>query len=155
MKPVVDVVSDDAGKLFGVLTSGTSESLLLQIDPETGAATTIGPMGVAGIMALASRGVVTEVRMPDVATVRFRLSQNYPNPFNPSTTIKYELPKSSEVRLSVFDMLGREVSVLVNERRDAGVHEVKFGATGLSSGVYFYRLHAGDFVQSKRMLVLK
>jgi N-acetylneuraminic acid mutarotase len=83
------------------------------------------------------------------------LDQNYPNPFNPSTTIKYELPKPVQVRLSVYDMLGREVSVLVNERREAGVHEVRFDGSGLSSGVYFYRLQAGDFVQSKRMLVLK
>jgi hypothetical protein len=75
--------------------------------------------------------------------------------FNPTTTIKYGLPKSSVVRLNVFDILGREVSVLLNERRDAGVHEVKFDASGLSSGVYCYRLQAGDFVSSKRMLILK
>ncbi len=85
----------------------------------------------------------------------YRVLQNYPNPFNPSTTIKFELPKSSEVRLSVYDMLGREVTVLVNERRDAGVHEVKFDASGLSSGVYFYRLQAREFVSTKRMVVLK
>jgi hypothetical protein len=83
------------------------------------------------------------------------LLQNYPNPFNPSTTIKYELPKSAEVRLSVFDLLGREVSVLVNERKDAGVHEIKFDGSNLASGVYFYRLKAGDFTQSKRLLLLK
>jgi photosystem II stability/assembly factor-like uncharacterized protein len=85
----------------------------------------------------------------------YRLSQNYPNPFNPSTTIKYELPKSSVVRMSVYDMLGREVSVLVNERREAGVHEVKFDASGLSSGVYVYRLQVGDFVQSRKLLLLR
>jgi hypothetical protein len=83
------------------------------------------------------------------------LSQNFPNPFNPSTTIKYELPKSAMVRLNVFDMLGREVSVIVNERRDAGVHEVKFDGANLASGVYFYRLQAGDFTQTKRLLILK
>jgi hypothetical protein len=83
------------------------------------------------------------------------LAQNYPNPFNPSTTIKYELPKASQVILSVFDMLGRQVSVLVNERRDAGVHEVKFDGSNLASGVYFYRLQAGDFVQSKKLMLLK
>ena len=86
---------------------------------------------------------------------QFMLAQNYPNPFNPSTTIKYELPKASEVRLSVYDLLGREVSVLVNEKRDAGVHEVKFNGANLASGVYFYRLRAGDFVQSKRLVLLK
>jgi len=85
----------------------------------------------------------------------YSLSQNYPNPFNPSTTIKFELPKSSVVRLSVYDLLGREVSVLVNERRNAGYHEVKFDGSNLASGVYFYRLQAGEFVSSKRMLILK
>jgi hypothetical protein len=81
-------------------------------------------------------------------------SQNYPNPFSSSTTIKYELPKSSEVRLSVYDLLGREVSVLVNERRNAGVYEVRFDASGLSSGVYFYRLQAGTFVETRKLLLL-
>jgi hypothetical protein len=85
----------------------------------------------------------------------FSLGQNFPNPFNPSTTIKFELAKSSMVTLSVFDILGRVVSVLVNERRNAGVHEVKFDGSNLASGVYFYRLQAGDFVQSKRLLILK
>jgi hypothetical protein len=80
---------------------------------------------------------------------------NYPNPFNPSTTIKYQLAKPSIVRLSVYDMLGREMTVLVNERKDAGVHEVKFEAVGLSSGVYFYRLQAGSFVQTRQLLLLK
>jgi hypothetical protein len=70
----------------------------------------------------------------------YQLRQNYPNPFNPSTTITFELPKSSVVRLSVYDILGREVSVLVNERREAGVHEVKLDTRGLSSGIYFYRM---------------
>ena len=83
------------------------------------------------------------------------LRQNYPNPFNPSTTITYELPKSSAVRLSVYDLLGHEVSVLVNERRDAGVYEAFFDAAGLSSGVYIYRLQAGDFVQSRKLILVK
>ena len=98
------------------------------------------------------------------------LCQNYPNPFNPSTTIKYELPKSSEVRLSMYDVLGREVSVLVNEKRDAGVHEVKFDGANLASGVYFYRLQvrpldsaigrdsksgARDFIQTRKLLLLR
>ena len=85
----------------------------------------------------------------------FVLLQNYPNPFNPSTTITYELPKSSDVRLTVVDLLGRELSVLVNERMEAGVHKARFDGTGLSSGVYLYRLRAGDFLSTKKMLVLK
>jgi hypothetical protein len=86
---------------------------------------------------------------------QFSLRQNYPNPFNPSTTITFELPRSTEVRLSVFDVLGREVSVLVNENRNAGVHEVRFDGSGLPSGVYFCRIQAGDFVQAKKMLAVK
>jgi hypothetical protein len=84
----------------------------------------------------------------------YLLAQNYPNPFNPTTTIKYELPQSSVVNLSVYDLLGREVSVLVNERREAGIHEVQFDASGLSSGIYLYRLTAGDFTQARRLLLL-
>jgi hypothetical protein len=85
----------------------------------------------------------------------FALQQNYPNPFNPSTTIKFEMPRASHVNLTVFDVLGREVSWLVNERRNAGVHEVKFDGSNLVSGVYFYRLQTGDYLASKKMLILK
>jgi hypothetical protein len=85
----------------------------------------------------------------------FMLEQNYPNPFNPTTIIKFELPKSSAVRLSVYDMLGREVSVLVNERRDAGVHEVTFDASALPSGVYFYRVQAGSYVETRKLCLVR
>jgi hypothetical protein len=86
---------------------------------------------------------------------QFFLHQNYPNPFNPSTTIKFEMPKSSIVRLSVSELLGREVSVLVNERRAAGVHEVTFDGSCFSSGVYFYRIQVEDFVKTRKLMVLK
>ena len=85
----------------------------------------------------------------------FHLRQNYPNPFNPSTTIKFELPKSSQVRLIVFDLFGREVSVLVNERKESGYHEIKFDGSNLATGVYFYRLQAGDLAQTKKLLLVK
>jgi len=85
----------------------------------------------------------------------FALKQNYPNPFNPGTTIIYDLPRSSNVTLAVFDLLGREVSVVVNEVVNAGYHEVSFDASSLASGVYMYRLHAGDFVSTKKMLILR
>jgi subtilisin-like proprotein convertase family protein len=83
------------------------------------------------------------------------LWQNYPNPFNPSTNIRYHIFTESLVSLRVYDLLGREVSVLVNERKVAGVHEVKFDGSHLASGVYFYRLQAGDFGQTKRLVLLK
>jgi hypothetical protein len=99
--------------------------------------------------------IVVDVDREESIAGSFRLHQNYPNPFNSSTNIKYELPKASQVTLSVFDILGREVSVLVNERREAGVHEVKFDASGLSSGVYFYRIQTGTFVETKRLLLIR
>jgi photosystem II stability/assembly factor-like uncharacterized protein len=100
--------------------------------------------------------MITNVEQSSIELPReFLLRQNYPNPFNPSTTIKFELPRVSHVSLAVYDVLGREVSVLVNERRDTGVHEVKFDGSNLASGVYFCRIQAGEFAASKRMLVLK
>jgi hypothetical protein len=86
---------------------------------------------------------------------QFSLSQNYPNPFNPSTTIKFDLPKTSYVNLTVYDVLGREVFVLVNERRDAGDYEVRFDGSNLASGVYFYRLQTESFVDTKKLLLLR
>jgi len=94
------------------------------------------------------------VRLPPLPQ-KAVLSQNYPNPFNPSTKIQYELPKSSMVRLSVYDILGREVSVLMNERRNAGSYEVQFDAHNLASGVYFYRLTAGSFVETRKLLLVR
>ncbi|GBD86219.1 Ycf48-like protein [bacterium BMS3Abin03] len=85
----------------------------------------------------------------------FNLSQNYPNPFNPSTIIKYSIVKKGEVKLMIYDILGREVSVLVNEVKDPGYYEVNFNASNLASGVYFYRLVAGSFVSTHKMLLLK
>ncbi len=85
----------------------------------------------------------------------YSLSQNYPNPFNPSTSIKFTMPKGDNVKLVIFDMLGREVKTLVNEFRNQGVYEVNFDASSLSSGAYFYRLEAGEFTQTKKMLLVK
>ncbi|SMO53886.1 Por secretion system C-terminal sorting domain-containing protein [Gracilimonas mengyeensis] len=83
------------------------------------------------------------------------LNQNYPNPFNPSTVISYQIPENSHVELKVFDMLGREISTLVNERKSVGAYEVNFEASELSSGMYIYTLKAGDFTQTKKMMLIK
>ena len=85
----------------------------------------------------------------------FSLSQNYPNPFNPSTTIRYGLPTRSHVTLTVFSTLGQQVAQLVNGDMQAGYHEVEFDGKNLSSGVYFYRIQAGEFVATKRLLLLQ
>jgi len=85
----------------------------------------------------------------------FSLSQNYPNPFNPSTTIKFGLPKESNVVLKVYNILGEEVATLVNNVMPAGYHIINFDATKLASGMYIYRIQASDFVQVKKMLLMK
>jgi hypothetical protein len=85
----------------------------------------------------------------------FRLEQNYPNPFNPSTTIQYGIKERSSVELILYDILGREVKVLVNEEQDAGYYKINFNAKSLASGIYFYRIQAGKFIETKKMILLK
>jgi hypothetical protein len=85
----------------------------------------------------------------------YNLAQNYPNPFNPVTTIKYSIPESGNVSLKVYDILGNEVASLVNEEKAQGVYSVTFDASNLSSGVYFYKLQSGSFVESRKMLLIK
>ncbi|MBC8043382.1 MAG: T9SS type A sorting domain-containing protein [Rhizobacter sp.] len=85
----------------------------------------------------------------------FALSQNYPNPFNPATAIDYQLSVGSEVKLKVFDVLGREVATLVSATQAAGNYSVNFDAKNLTSGVYFYRLQAGNVTETKKLLLLK
>jgi len=85
----------------------------------------------------------------------FQLSQNYPNPFNPVTNIKYQLPKDGFVSLKVYDITGREIAKLVSEQKQAGYYTVSFNGSNFASGVYFYRIQAGDFVQVKKMVLVK
>ncbi|MDP3684246.1 MAG: T9SS type A sorting domain-containing protein, partial [Ignavibacteria bacterium] len=85
----------------------------------------------------------------------FSLSQNYPNPFNPSTTINWRMAASSYVTLKVYDVLGKEVTTLVNNELEAGSHSVNFDASNLSSGIYFYELRAGNFIQNKKMILMR
>ncbi|MCL5029514.1 MAG: T9SS type A sorting domain-containing protein, partial [Bacteroidetes bacterium] len=86
---------------------------------------------------------------------RFLLEQNYPNPFNPTSTIRYEVPEMSFVNISVYDILGREIKVLVNEQKSPGHYQVIFDAKNLASGVYFYIIRTGNFTQSKKMILLR
>lgn len=85
----------------------------------------------------------------------FKLNQNYPNPFNPITTIQYSIPQRSVVSLKVYDILGNEVATLVNEAKNVGIYTVSFNASQLASGIYFYKLQAGDFVQTKKMMLVR
>jgi hypothetical protein len=98
--------------------------------------------------------VGVEGEEPPIAN-EFRLEQNYPNPFNPSTVISYRLPVTSNVILKVYDVLGNEIATLFNEEKPAGEYEVEFNAHGLPSGIYFYQLKTGEFIQTKKMILLK
>ncbi len=105
-------------------------------------------------------GQVTGVNNSEIIPEKFELSQNYPNPFNPSTIIKYSIPNvasnfSSSITLKVFDILGREVATLVNKKQKPGNYEVNFDASELTSGIYFYSIKAGNFYQTKKMLLIK
>ena len=96
-----------------------------------------------------------EVIESEIIPNEYSLTQNYPNPFNPSTTLKYEIPKESYITLKVYDILGREVATLVNEQQKAGYYEVEWDAVNNSSGIYFYRIQAGEFVGTKKMMLVK
>lgn len=91
----------------------------------------------------------------DMRPTNYALYQNYPNPFNPATTIKYTIPKEELVSIKIYDVIGNELKELVNSRQTAGQYEVSFDASSLSSGVYMYKIQAGDYVQTKKMLLLK
>jgi len=92
---------------------------------------------------------------PENLPKEFRLDQNYPNPFNPSTTIRFALPQAEPVTLKIFDMHGREVATLINEKMPVGEHSVNFDGQKLASGIYFYQLRAGAFVQKRKFALVK
>ncbi len=115
----------------------------------------IGAHGGPGACAWLDTIIVGVQESQEAMPFRFSLSQNYPNPFNPTTQIRYALPAGGFVSLKVFNVLGSEVATLVNEQRAAGSYEVEFNAGHLSSGIYFYRLQAGTFVDTKKFILLK
>ncbi len=132
--------------------SGTT-NLLLAVsftDSDNGTA-----VGWVGTILRTTNGGVTFIEVSKEKVSSFLLMQNYPNPFNPSTTINYQIPALNFVTLKVYDVLGNEVVTLVNEEKPAGEYEVEFNASSLSSGIYFYRLQAGSFVETKKMVLLR
>ncbi|MCB9247637.1 MAG: T9SS type A sorting domain-containing protein [Ignavibacteriales bacterium] len=102
-----------------------------------------------------TKTIITENNNELNIPVVFTLYQNYPNPFNPTTAIKYSIPDNHIVKLCVYDILGREVKVLVNEYQHKGYYEIKFEASDLSSGIYFYRLSSGKYIETKKLVLLK
>jgi plastocyanin len=108
--------------------------------------------GMAGSFTAVATRVDDERSTPPVS---FQLNQNYPNPFNPTATIRYVLPLRSMVRLTVFNTLGQQITTIVNGEMEAGYHETRFGGSRLASGVYLNRMQAGDFVETKKLILMR
>jgi hypothetical protein len=143
---------DGAGNLdkrFGWLSDGVS--LTSSVGHETDATNCVRDVGKTFTIKLPTNVAKDASSIPN----DFSLDQNFPNPFNPSTTINFSVPKSGTVTIKIFDILGKEVATLVNENKPVGNYSVQLNASKLVSGVYFYRMQAGDFVQTKKSLLLK
>ncbi len=97
----------------------------------------------------------TDISDDDLLPAEFKLEQNYPNPFNPSTTIQFAVPERSKVLIKIYDILGSEVITLVDEEMEAGWHKKNFDASSLSSGIYLFRMDAGSYVNTKKMILIR
>ena len=115
------------------------------------------PQNIQGAIVMHNRIILTKDGEEELLTVpvEFALEQNYPNPFNPTTTIKYSIPEAGNVELKVYDILGNEVAALVNEAKTPGNYDATFDASAFASGVYIYTIRANNFVQTKKMMLLK
>lgn len=130
------------------------DSIMIQFQIFSNSQTDPG-MGSYAFIDQLSFGQATDVEETNQNPNEFRLAQNYPNPFNPSTSIQYRVSSISQVILKVYDILGNEVATLVDEYKPAGSYEIDFNASKLTSGVYFYKLQAGGFVVTKKMILLR
>ena len=98
---------------------------------------------------------ITNIEESDNEILSYSLSQNFPNPFNPITTINYTIPKTSNVSIKLFNILGEEIATLVNETKNAGNYSILFNAIGLSSGIYFYQIKTNDFIATRKFTLTK
>jgi hypothetical protein len=151
----------------GVFVSNDNGGSWLDANQGFGTSRTIRCLGVLGTDLFAGfygysvkrrllSEMVTEVeQFSDIQSYQFELSQNHPNPFNPSTRIQYQISSNSQVSLKVYDVLGKEVAILIDEYKTAGKYEVEFDASLLSSGVYFYKLQSGNFINVRKMILIQ
>lgn len=146
--------STNSGKYSAVIPklSGTPKFYVRAVDASNIARTS--PYTAPAELYDAKTGT-TGVPQPNPVPSAYALNQNFPNPFNPATIISFDVPRKGFVTLKIYDVLGKEIATLVNEEFSFGRRSVQFNANGLASGVYFYRLQSGDFIQTKRMMLLK
>jgi len=151
-------LSTDSGENWAAFNEGFPNtrtiSSMFGYDQYVYAAVSAGLYMNGGVYRRPLSDLVTSVEVTD-NVVSFNLSQNFPNPFNPSTKISWQSPVGSHQTIKVYDVLGNEVATLVNEYREAGTYEITFDASQLASGIYLYKLQAGSFVVTKKMIVLK
>jgi len=154
----VDILFDKNGKLYGLTGVGIDENNLITIDTATAVGTLVGPLGYSRMQAIAlSPDAVAGVNRPLTSALptSFSLEQNFPNPFNPTTTIQFSIPQSSKVDLTVYDALGKEIVFLVRGTRQPGTYQIVLDASRLATGIYYYKLTAGSFIDIKRMVLIK
>ncbi len=149
--------SKDTGKTWTYATPGFHGLIPLQAVSFTSAASAVNgwAVGENGLILHYQRLATAVLPVPDPLPTSFKLEQNYPNPFNPVTRIQYELPTAEHVVLAIYDLLGRKVMTIVNQKQTAGIHIANIDGTHLSSGVYFCRMQAGNFNDIKKIVLLK
>jgi hypothetical protein len=144
----------DAG--FGVPGSLTTTAMSAIGQPVVGITQQANTRITSGFLAdTLLRGRVVAVNQQAYVPLRYALHQNFPNPFNPTTTIRFEIPERAMVSLSIYNILGQGIAQLVREEKPAGVYSVRFDAGNIASGIYFYTLRAGTFIETKKLVILK
>jgi hypothetical protein len=138
---LVTINNDVNNEVFNFLFS--KEPTTLVFDPQ------------ANIILKVANTTLVSVEDGEQLPLEFKLEQNYPNPFNPSTTIRFTLPEKEFVTLKIYDVMGDEVAVLLNEEKETGSHSIEFDASRLASGTYFYKLQAGNNIETRKMILLK
>ena len=150
-------LSTDNGANWTLINEGIIDSLILSIAVND-SFIFAGSGLEGGVWRRPLSQIITVTSVEDASgslSSNFNLAQNYPNPFNPETVIRYSIPKAEKVSIVVYNLLGEKVARLIDERIQAGVHTVSWDASNMASGIYFYRLQAGDFVQTRKMVLLK
>jgi len=140
---------------LGISNSSNSGTITTAGHSFTGISSNENSKIISGFLAYKSAIVTDVYDEHEIIPTVYKLNQNYPNPFNPSTIINYQIPEEGFVTLKVYDILGNEVKILVNENKPVGSYNIRFDASGLASGMYIYRLTAGKYISTKKMLMIK